>query len=332
MTSPLDADVDAAELGRLLERKRKRRGWGTRRRTQSKSSSMASQQDVVVHGDSDNDGPQSDTEIDIQPQPQPPLPDSIQSASNHVYQWVVVMEHQRGFTLFDTPRYSSASLLPNDPSPFQVYDGTRQVPWAISSFDDYTLPSPLWLWISQFWMVDMRGDGEVDANGWQYGQTFNSLVWSPGVKSFSRGGWVRRRRWVRLMMKPAQILDRSEEEKPVTTQPTPEEPGNVWKGDEGDWDRCRRAVKARPTDGQKLELWTHWLKDDQASTTAQRHLATHLDEILRVLIYPETRAQMLLLRDAKILSKETGELPAPEFWSYRETLNRFPECGTGGGT
>lgn len=53
------------------------------------------------------------------------------------------------FTLFNTPHYSTASLLPNDPSPFEVYDCARSQPWPISTFEDYSFPSPLWLWISR---------------------------------------------------------------------------------------------------------------------------------------------------------------------------------------
>jgi len=229
------------------------------------------------------------------------------------------------FTLFNTPRYSNASLLPTDPAPFQVYDTTRQMPWAISSFEDYTLPSPLWLWISPFWMVDMRGDGEVDANGWQYGRNFATLAWRSNVKSFSRGGWVRRRRWVRLMVKPA-ALDISQSDMLPIGRPSAEDAQDVWKGKVDDWASCRRAIKTRPTDGQKLELWANWLADTRSTSIVQQQLANHLDEILQTFVYPESRAQFLRLRNANLISSDTTRLPTLEFWSYRELLE--PSCIT----
>jgi len=169
-------------------------------------------------------------------------------------------------------------------------------------------------------MVDMRGEGEVDANGWQYGRTFTTTTWRPSVKSFSRSGWVRRRRWVRLMMKPAQAFEKSETEPPIPNNPALSAAGDVWKDDDNDWDRCRRAIKAQPTDGQKLELWSAWLRDSQVGAISQKHLATNLEAILQQFIYPETRAQLLLLRDSSLVPGDLVELPSTDFWSYREML------------
>jgi hypothetical protein len=124
-------------------------------------------------------------------------------------------------------------------------------------------------------MVDMRGDGEVDANGWQYGRNFTTLAWRSNVKSFSRGGWVRRRRWVRLMVKPA-ALDISQSDMLPIGRPSAEDARDVWKGKVDDWASCRRAIKTRPTDGQKLELWANWLADTRSTSIVQQQLANHV--------------------------------------------------------
>jgi hypothetical protein len=53
-------------------------------------------------------------------------------------------------------------------------------------------------------MIDMRSDmGEVQHDGFEYNWTFRNGKWRAEVGFLSSGGWVRRRRWVRLMMRPA---------------------------------------------------------------------------------------------------------------------------------
>lgn len=50
----------------------------------------------------------------------------------------------------------------------------------------------------------MRSDsGEVQHDGFEYNWMFRTHKWRAEVGSLSAGGWVRRRRWVRLMMRPA---------------------------------------------------------------------------------------------------------------------------------
>jgi hypothetical protein len=136
--------------------------------------------------------------------------------------------------------------------------GITGKPISLLGFPFHSFP------LYQFWMVDMRGDGEVDSNGWQYGSTFSTSTWSSRVKSFNRGGWVRRRRWVRLMVKPAN-LSNPQKEQPVLQQP---DSIPIWKGDEEDWARCCKALKTRSTDGRKLELWKSWLLDEKSSALA----------------------------------------------------------------
>jgi hypothetical protein len=85
-------NIDPAELDRLLKRKRKR--WGARRKQSIPSTYLQDDQPPsVVTSDNDDNDVLSDGEIDIDPR----LPPSAETSSNHVYRWVVVMEHQRGY-------------------------------------------------------------------------------------------------------------------------------------------------------------------------------------------------------------------------------------------
>lgn len=130
-------------------------------------------------------------------------------------------------------------------------------------------------------MVDMRGDGEVCSEGFEYNWAFRSRDkgWRAYPGHASMGGWVRRRRWLRLMMRPADA--RLEEagtkadatEEPEVTQDGPPVDGDTarrrntiveemktWQGDAvADWDRCHRLLRSTNRDGRRLELWADWL-------------------------------------------------------------------------
>ncbi|KAF6766022.1 hypothetical protein DFP72DRAFT_1028806 [Ephemerocybe angulata] len=121
------------------------------------------------------------------------------------YEWAVVYENQRGAMLFSTPYYSSLSLLPTDPSPFTLPDASKkrseQPPITL---DTYPLPDGNWKWVSRCWMIDMRSNlGEVQHDGFEYNWMFRKHHWRSQVGPLSAGGWVRRRRWIRLMVRPA---------------------------------------------------------------------------------------------------------------------------------
>ncbi|KAJ3552271.1 hypothetical protein NM688_g4237 [Phlebia brevispora] len=215
--------------------------------------------------------------------------------SKDVYRWAIMYENQRGITLFSTPYYSFQSLLPTDPPAFTV-PSTKSVPQGqpTVSLDTYQLPDGTWRWVSRAWMVDMRGEGQTQYDGFEYNWFFRTKHWRPEVGSLSAGGWVRRRRWVRLMVRPALTVKTSEG---TSAAPTPhllfqniihlehhevgmtrppsvvtapkeetesvvshEHDIDVWQGDlEGDWERCHAVLKKPGTDGKRLELWRHWL-------------------------------------------------------------------------
>ncbi|KAL6309965.1 hypothetical protein BKA93DRAFT_756996 [Sparassis latifolia] len=179
------------------------------------------------------------------------------------------------------------SLLPLDPPPFTIptTSGSMRKDQPTVSLTDYPLPDGTWRWVSREWMIDMRGDGQVQYDGFEYAWSFRSKKWRPTVGILSSGGWVRRRRWVRLMVRPAKSLRTGVEnaghpinqsdllqlahiEAGATRPPSvatsltedAQTAGDVvWRGDEDDWVRCHAALKALGRDGRRLELWQRWL-------------------------------------------------------------------------
>jgi hypothetical protein len=149
-------------------------------------------------------------------------------------------------------------------------------------------------------MIDMRSDGgEVQYDGFEYNWRFRKQNWRAEVGALSAGGWVRRRRWIRLMVRPAQKkgeMDGREHDKAWSSTSTPI-PGNVssgheqspslppsviypgsisagsvfdiqgedvWMGEdpEDDWRRCQLLMRRLGRDGKKLEWWKRWLGVD----------------------------------------------------------------------
>lgn len=178
------------------------------------------------------------------------------------------------------------TLLPLDPPPFTIPTATssprRNQPTV--SLEDYPLPDGSWKWVSRAWMIDMRGDGQVQYDGFEYSRSFRSKKWGSSPGFMSNRGLVRRRRWIRLMMRPAQIhhgpgnvlalpdalstLPEFEHHEEGATRPpsviltvSDESDGEpiVWNGDPDDWERCHGALRRLGRDGRKLELWARWL-------------------------------------------------------------------------
>ncbi|KAF9481428.1 hypothetical protein BDN70DRAFT_803620 [Pholiota conissans] len=211
------------------------------------------------------------------------------------YEWAILYENQRGITVFSTPYYSSLSLLPSDPSPFTLPDASlKRSDQPPISLENYPLPDGNWHWVSRCWMIDMRTDtGEVQHDGFEYNWFFRRHKWRAQIGSFNAGGWVRRRRWVRLMVRPAKpkskgiegpsassvaslhgsLVKSNHRTSMISTPPSvntqgtdPDvnwneiDPDAVWLGDpEEDWERCRVLMKKIVRDGRKLELWRLWL-------------------------------------------------------------------------
>lgn len=228
-----------------------------------------------------------------------------------VYRWAVLYENQRGYvfdlfygllslhslfriTTFGVPHYSPQSLFPLDPPPYTLpTPRPSKSAWRTQptvSLASYPLPDGTWRWVSRAWMIDIRGDGLVQHDGFEYAWSFRYGSWRPEIGMLSTAAWVRRRRWVRLMVRVyrdrtqpdaerAERAGEAEGEMPVVgvlhdvpgaTRPPSViaslvgEDGEtadaeVWLGDNGDWERCRAAFKRTGRDGRKLELWKQWL-------------------------------------------------------------------------
>ncbi|KAI0724562.1 hypothetical protein C8T65DRAFT_563506 [Cerioporus squamosus] len=204
-----------------------------------------------------------------------------------VYRWAVLYENQRGATVFSTPYYSPLTLLPLDPPPFTIPTAIRspRKKQPTVSLEEYPLPDGTWKWVSKAWMIDMRGDGQVQYDGFEYSRSFRSKKWGPNPGVMSNRGLVRRRRWLRLMMRPAQVhhdagstfsapsgmlsaLPEFDHHEAGATRPpsvmltlsgSSIGEKDVWKGDADDWGRCHVALRSLGQDGRKLELWANWL-------------------------------------------------------------------------
>ena len=79
------------------------------------------------------------------------------------------------------------------------------------TLEDYPLPDGSWKWVSRGWMIDMRGDGQVQYDGFEYSRSFRSKHWGPSPGVLSNRGLVRRRRWLRQF--PARVRRRAKREK-----------------------------------------------------------------------------------------------------------------------
>ena len=107
----------------------------------------------------------------------------------------LLYENQRGMFLFGVPKYSSSSLLPTDPKPWQ----NAQFRTSPVDIRNAQLPDPSWEWTWKNWYVDMSRD--VDEEGWEYSFAFLGR----GARTFAWHGnhpwfhsFVRRRRWLRM--------------------------------------------------------------------------------------------------------------------------------------
>jgi len=191
-------------------------------------------------------------------------------------------------TVFSSPYYSQLSLLPIDPPQFTVpSQSLKQCQQPNILLSNYPLPDGTWHWVSKSWMIDMRTcSGEVQHDGFEYNWYFREKNWHAEVGKFSTGAWVRRRRWVRLMMRPAhhtvehlegssspstsnsRLLDRPLDasfstlvhpRSEIALDEIVQEADLEWEGSEQDWVRCCRLMRRLGRDGRKLELWRIWL-------------------------------------------------------------------------
>ncbi|KZV77639.1 hypothetical protein PENSPDRAFT_730400 [Peniophora sp. CONT] len=260
------------------------------------------------------------------------LPD-VEDGDN--FRWAVVYENQRGITMFSIPMYSKVALLPTDPPAFTIpeAEGSKHHQPDVS-LSDYLLPDGSWVWCSSRWMIDMRDseDGSVSYDGFEYNWVFRRSKWKP------EGGFVRRRRWIRLMRRKDFHPSIHSPGTPVPPSPTSPisyrdiNADDVWQGDEGDWARCHSLMRSLNRDGLRLEVWRAWLgmssdsspegkrpgSDGHLLTPDGRHdvepsysrppleyiesvVQKHYQELLALFVFPDSRAEWM-----QSLSKTVG--------------------------
>ncbi|KIY52733.1 hypothetical protein FISHEDRAFT_69548 [Fistulina hepatica ATCC 64428] len=218
------------------------------------------------------------------------------------YRWAILYENQRGITIFSTPYYSSLGLLPFDPSPFTLPGfSSKRSKQPRLSLQAYPLPDGNWRWVSKSWMVDMHADPgrQIQYDGFEYNWLFRKAHWRSQIGRFNAGGFVRRRRWIRLMMRPGITSDSTDPldagadvttspvrdwttdvslgvdttmqrssftsssifPPPATSSLDTQSIERVWRGKdiEADWKRCRNLLSRMGRDGLRLDLWKQWL-------------------------------------------------------------------------
>jgi len=126
----------------------------------------------------------------------------------------VLYENQRGIFFFGIPKYSSASLLPTDPKPWQ----NGQFRTSAVDIRNAQVPDPSWEWAWKSWYVDMSRD--VDEEGWEYsfafvGKAGATFAWHGNHPWFH--SFVRRRRWLRMRKRKSQKHHTREKAHELTT-------------------------------------------------------------------------------------------------------------------
>lgn len=133
----------------------------------------------------------------------------------HVTVMVIIHENQRSSSLLglSRPQFSAAALTKREHE--------DRGPWSLHPFgiptskETVSLPQSTnsrvpggsnWFWLTD-WQIDYS-DPRVDpTSGWQYARSFDDddQAWTP-VAPTSGYGWVRRRRWVRVMKRRMDLV------------------------------------------------------------------------------------------------------------------------------
>ncbi|USW53636.1 Putative Peroxin/Ferlin domain-containing protein [Septoria linicola] len=223
----------------------------------------------------------------------------------------VLYENQRGMFFFGIPKYSSASLLPADPKPWQ----NGQFRTAAVDIRNAQVPDPSWEWTWKSWYVDMSRD--VDEEGWEYSFAF---VGKKGQKFAWHGNhpwfhsFVRRRRWLRMRKRKDNVHRTQERSHELTSDYFTIHPKTVRDDDQ---DRTSTLVHARARlepdfDVEKMEVFTIadlFLALRKSSVDREKisaikkftdgggdelyYLSESMEDIMKNLIFQSSRRQLL---------------------------------------
>ncbi|CAK3739400.1 Meiotically up-regulated 65 [Lecanosticta acicola] len=168
----------------------------------------------------------------------------------------VLYENQRGYFFFGIPKYSSASLLPMDPKPWQ----NGQFRTSAVDIRNAQVPDPSWEWAWKSWYVDMSRD--VDEEGWEYSLAFVG----PRAATFAWHGnhpwfhsFVRRRRWLRMRRRKDSkhhTKEKSHEmaEDYFTIHPRTMRPGSPSEGASSTFAQALNKLRDPVVDIEKMEI------------------------------------------------------------------------------
>ncbi|CED85639.1 Peroxin/Dysferlin domain [Phaffia rhodozyma] len=225
--------------------------------------------------------------------------------------WVRLWENQRGILFFGTPRFSANILFPLDPAPFTRPGNTKQECQTPYNLKTYQLPDGTWKWASE-WMVNMKRDGETDEKGWEYNSIFQPHGWHCSLPWHGWKGWVRRREWIRLRVKPnpcKQIealpaatnvfqndnkwsdspfspIDNTRTLAARTRTPT-------WAGIHFQLDEAVKTLASRRVDRERLEVLAEWLEGGDRIGGLRWVIEHKLPELLRVFTFESYRSQAI---------------------------------------
>ena len=136
-------------------------------------------------------------------------------------------------------------------------------------------------------MIDMRDD-TIQYDGFEYNWRFQAKKWRPRAGHLNSGGWVRRRRWIRLMERPPLSALKKEKQYELeivdTSKSTIRRPqliaDEVWLGKEDDWERLHKFLLSLGRDGRILEAWKDWMTygnfDKSMRDNISRVFCTHV--------------------------------------------------------
>ncbi|KAK3115661.1 hypothetical protein LTR53_004762 [Teratosphaeriaceae sp. CCFEE 6253] len=220
----------------------------------------------------------------------------------------ILYENQRGWFLFGAPRFSSSTLLPSDPRPWQNAQ-FRTSPVSILSAQ---VPDPNWEWVWKSWYTDMSRD--VDEDGWEYSLMFRQETnWHGNHPWFH--SFVRRRRWVRMrrrksdtrqateksheltadyftihprMMKPSSDEVRSRSRMVGIQQHTEDVP--VEKMEVASIGELAQALRKAAVDREKLVAVRRFVN---SAGDELFYLAEHMEEVMGRFVYQSSRRQLL---------------------------------------